>query len=269
MQFEATVMYSPYKCSMQQKSVQTGKKYLNMRFEVQLEFPDKQKLPFDNVYYLSSAIYERMSIIDADLSRHLHERRGFKHFTFSWIRIPHFRIIGNGIIPLSSDGYFLFTSPNSGVARTIAEGFLTKPTLKIGVCKASVKSVTPRDEPVFSASPQKFRCISPVILRTRKSVDDREIIWDLSPQEAQFKMFLARNLLKRYEDYHGKVPNTDHFEIGKIWSVKRCRLKIKDTYNRAHFMQFSVDSSPQLLQFAYQAGIGERNSLGFGMIEVD
>jgi CRISPR-associated endoribonuclease Cas6 len=154
------------------------------------------------------------------------------------------------------------------VAKTIAEGFLTRPDLVIGRCKARVSSVTPVGEPVFSAGFQRFRCLSPIILRTRRIADNKEIVWDLSPQETEFKESLAGNLLRRYVDYHNKSPDSSKFEVEEIRAVKRCRIRIKDTYNRAHFMEFTVNSNPALLEFAYQAGVGERNSLGFGMIEV-
>jgi len=238
-----------------------------MRFEVRLEFPKDQKLPFNNVYYLASTIYERMSVIDNVLSEEIHGRRGFKHFTFSWITIRDFRTVRDGIIPLSSEGSFRFTSPNDALSRSIAEGFLTKPELRIGHCMARVSGVAPLKEPSFVNGSQRFDCISPIILRIRRAVEGKEVIWDLSPRDEEFKPSLVKNLIKRYTDYYGKPPESNIFDV-RIWSTKGCRLKIKDTYNRAHFLSFTANSGRQLLEFAYQAGLGERNSLGFGMIEV-
>ena len=32
-------------------------------------------------------------------------------------------------------------------------------------------------------------------------------------------------------------------------------------------MEFEIEADPRLIQFAYDCGLGERNSMGFGMVE--
>jgi len=51
-------------------------------------------------------------------------------------------------------------------------------------------------------------------------------------------------------------------------NVKAKRLKIANNYRRCSLMEFEVQGSTELLEFAYEAGIGEKNAMGFGCLEV-
>ncbi|MBQ3421351.1 MAG: hypothetical protein IJH34_06715, partial [Romboutsia sp.] len=63
----------------------------------------------------------------------------------------------------------------------------------------------------------------------------------------------------------------------KIYSemkrVKRRRISIKKdgitTYHRAYFMDIILEGNKELIEFAYDTGLGEKNSMGFGCIKVE
>ena len=54
-------------------------------------------------------------------------------------------------------------------------------------------------------------------------------------------------------------------------NVKRKRIAIlKDpniTYHRAYMMDLILEGDLDLINFAYDVGLGEKNSMGFGMIK--
>ncbi|RLF61115.1 MAG: CRISPR-associated endoribonuclease Cas6, partial [Thermoplasmata archaeon] len=54
----------------------------------------------------------------------------------------------------------------------------------------------------------------------------------------------------------------------KVRRAKAKRIKIKDTFHRCVEMVFEASGSKELLTIGYQAGFGERNSMGFGMVKV-
>ena len=39
------------------------------------------------------------------------------------------------------------------------------------------------------------------------------------------------------------------------------------TYHRAYLMHFEMEADDRLVKFAYDSGIGEKNSMGFGMVK--
>ncbi|KAF5050590.1 CRISPR associated protein Cas6 [anaerobic digester metagenome] len=53
-------------------------------------------------------------------------------------------------------------------------------------------------------------------------------------------------------------------------SVKRKRITIDKngtpTYHRAYLMHFDMEADEKLVKFAYDCGLGEKNSMGFGML---
>ncbi|HEY9186303.1 MAG TPA: CRISPR-associated endoribonuclease Cas6, partial [Ignavibacteria bacterium] len=50
-------------------------------------------------------------------------------------------------------------------------------------------------------------------------------------------------------------------------SARRRRINIKGNYHRCFMMNFKMEADPRLIKFAYDCGLGEKNSMGFGMVE--
>ncbi|KAF5064115.1 CRISPR associated protein Cas6 [anaerobic digester metagenome] len=54
-------------------------------------------------------------------------------------------------------------------------------------------------------------------------------------------------------------------------SVKRKRITIDKngtpTYHRAYLMYFEIEADERLVKFVYDCGLGEKNSMGFGMVK--
>ncbi len=54
--------------------------------------------------------------------------------------------------------------------------------------------------------------------------------------------------------------------------VKRKRISINKgnatTHHRAYMMDLILEGDLDLIEFAYDVGIGEKNSMGFGMIKL-
>ena len=57
--------------------------------------------------------------------------------------------------------------------------------------------------------------------------------------------------------------------IPDIKTAKRRRIDIKGDYHRCYMMNFEIEADPKLIEFSYDCGLGEKNSMGFGMIETN
>ena len=57
----------------------------------------------------------------------------------------------------------------------------------------------------------------------------------------------------------------DHFEVLDIDDFKAKRVTIGSSFRRCSLMKMTVEASPELIGFAYDAGLGEKNLLPFEM----
>lgn len=236
---------------------------IEMRVEVKLAAKEIQKIPINYNYFLSGVIYRKIGIGDEDLASELHKSRSFKFFTFSRILAEERRIEGDTM--LIKNARFLLSSPREEIVKAFIEGILSEPAVKVASARFEVMSVEVKEKPALS-SPQAFKTLSPIVVRTVREQFGKMRTWELYPKDGDFYTHLKANLLKKYETFYGKEAE-DLFEIVKIYAVKPVRIDLKGIKHRASLMHFCVEASRELLNFAYDAGLGEKNAMGFGMVE--
>jgi len=91
---------------------------------------------------------------------------------------------------------------------------------------------------------------------------------DLYPKDAKFYENLHTNLVARYEEFYGRGVEHDFFDVLDVTDVKPKRISIGNSHRRCSLMKMTLEASPELLGFAYDAGLGEKNAMGFGCLEV-
>lgn len=90
---------------------------------------------------------------------------------------------------------------------------------------------------------------------------------DLYPKDPKFYENVHRNLVQRFCEFYDKSPR-DHFDIIEIRDMKPKRIKIAEGYRRCSLFRMKLEASQELLKFAYDAGLGEKNAMGFGCMDV-
>jgi CRISPR-associated endoribonuclease Cas6 len=118
-----------------------------------------------------------------------------------------------------------------------------------------------------------FKTISPIIARTKKEINGELKTRELTPTDQKFYENLEKNLVRKYNQFYDKEKKMDNIKISSDMKfVKRKRIAIeKDkvkTYHRAFMMDINIEGDLDLIKFGYNCGIGEKNSLGFGMINL-
>lgn len=91
----------------------------------------------------------------------------------------------------------------------------------------------------------------------------------ISPTDETFGELISGNFRRKYEACTGKKPGSDI----RIRCVDPEHLKKYSTFYKGFQIigwmgKFSLQGDPEHLSFLYDAGIGARNSLGFGMMKV-
>ena len=120
--------------------------------------------------------------------------------------------------------------------------------------------------PVFSDS-VVFRTLSPVYVKTQRKKDGRLVEVDLYPKDSKFYENLHTNLVGRYEEFYGSRVEHDHFEVLDVDDFKAKRVSIGNSFRRCSLMKMTLEASPELIGFAYDAELGEKNAMGFGCVD--
>ena len=240
-----------------------------MRLEIILKGKNNFKVPFNYNHILSAIIYNK--IADLNFANELHSSKSFKFFTFSQIYIPKRRIVKDGIIAKDGVISFYISSPNDFLIKSLVDGFLEDLEISFQNQKLTIQKIEALKTPEFS-SKSEFKTLAPIIVRTKKEIDGELKIWDLAPSDKFFKS-LENNLIKKYIKFNNLTKTDKKINIYSDMNfVKRKRISINKgnatTHHRAYMMDLILESDLDLIEFAYDVGIGEKNSMGFGMVKL-
>lgn len=236
-----------------------------MRLKINLKGKKNLKIPFSYNHILSSIIYNK--IIDLDLAHELHASNSFKFFNFSQLNIPNRKIENDGIISRNGKINLFISSPNELLIKSLVSGFVDDLEIKFKNEKLTVEKIEALKTPDFSEK-SEFKTISPINIRDVNSENKRI---DLAPSDKFFKG-IESNLIKKYCRFHDLESTGKKIKAySEMANVKRKRITIPKgpgtTYHRAYMMDIILEGDIDLIEFAYDVGLGEKNSMGFGMIE--
>ena len=207
-----------------------------------------------------------------ELAQKLHSSQSYKFFTFSNLHIHKFKPIKDGLLSQNGKIDFTISSPDDYLIKSLVEGFLEDLTVDFIGEALLVEKVELLPSPEFTDK-VNVETLSPVIARTKKEVDGELKTWDLAPSEEQFYRSLENNLINKYKEFN-KIEETDKKITisSEMAHVKRKRISIdkndQKTFHRAYLMDLTLEGDIDLIRFAYDAGLGEKNALGFGMIKI-
>lgn len=240
-----------------------------MRLKIILKGKNNFKVPFNYNHILSAIIYNK--IADLNFANELHSSKSFKFFTFSQIYIPKRRIVKDGIIAKDGVISFYISSPNDFLIKSLVDGFLEDLEISFQNQKLTIQKIEALKTPEFS-SKSEFKTLAPIIVRTKKEINGELKIWDLAPSDKFFKS-LENNLIKKYIKFNNLTKTDKKINIYSDMNfVKRKRISINKgnatTHHRAYMMDLILEGDLDLIEFAYDVGIGEKNSMGFGMVKL-
>ena len=95
------------------------------------------------------------------------------------------------------------------------------------------------------------------------------------PEDPAFSELVRQNLIRKHKVIRGRLPSDDAFtlEFDKNYIARKqgrvTRLiDFKGIKVRGVLCPFRVSGSRALIQIGYECGFGDKNSAGFGMVEV-
>jgi CRISPR-associated endoribonuclease Cas6 len=231
-------------------------------------------LPFDYHYQLMGAMYHYKELASKELSARLHYSREIKTFTYSEIMVPHRRARREeprGIEILDNYSYLIYSSPLKDYVEAVVTGMLSAPELRVGRLKFLVEGVEVLKEPEINWKDAVFRTISPVVIYAPEDNGKKKPLY---PTDKEWYVLVEKNIRHQYEEVHGEYPEaplfieTLRFKPKKYRFRKKSGEKVEEGAIKAVHGHFRFRGSPELIKFAYEAGIGERGAQGFGCLEV-
>lgn len=239
-----------------------------------LEFSSEKDfvVPIDYNYQIQGFLYKSIS---PKLARILHDegfeagKRKFRLFTFS-------RILGDYEIK-KTEGSIKFLSPFRLVVNSVlnefiqelAEELLRRKSVRIASQRVSLSSAEVADSAI-DRDKVKIKMLSPVtIYSTLSHPDGRKKTYYYSPFENEFGDLISENARKKFLAYHKKTPQGEiRLAPLKVNSGNQKIVSYKETIIKGWTGIYELSGDRELMKMTYDAGLGGKNSQGFGCFEV-
>lgn len=254
-----------------------------MRFKVTLQLLPQLKgreIPINYQYELSSAIYRILSKGDAEYAKWLHdngfriENKNFKMFTFSRLIAPYGIDKEKSRLIFKADKitwYIAFLPERS--TQEFIQGIFKDQQFEIAdsisgsVFKICEVQILPG---LNHKSEMLFETLSPICISHRNNNGKTDY---LSPSDPLYEQAILSGLLSRYQVFTGKRFEGETFcKLHTLSQPRSSLITIKkgtkaETRVRGFSYRFRLELPEELMQIAYNCGIGEKGSQGFGMIK--
>lgn len=245
-----------------------------MRLSITLTGSRQITLPVQYNHLVQATIYQ---LIEQPVLRNfLHEQgfamgqRKFKLFTFSrLLGRPRFDRTTKQLI-FTSPLRLVICSPVNFIVQELGNGFLRQGRIRLGEAVLQVDGVDVAD-PIIRTNAVTVRMLSPLVVYSTLEDGSRRFTYYYSPFEARFQELVLSNLAKKYLLIYGRAAAGEGFEIVPAY-VRQSDHKVveyKGTVIEGWMGSYNLTGDPQLLEVALHAGLGAKNSQGFGCCELE
>ncbi|BCU70078.1 CRISPR-associated endoribonuclease Cas6 [Stygiolobus caldivivus] len=221
-------------------------------------------IPVHYNYYLQSFFYKSFP---GKVRKDIHDSgvrlgpRKFKMFTFSRV-YGDFERRGDRLY-YKDYVYFAFSSALSKLVKYVYERVNAEPQFNIGKAKLEVDKMAMREFDKELAKRGSFYTLSPVVV-TKKTGDTSNYYF---PHQLEYTYLLQMNAKRKVLALTGKALKTD-IEV-RFDNWKRAVVRYKGTRVEGARGKLKVRGPLTALKVVYEAGLGVKNSQGFGMLEYE
>lgn len=236
-------------------------------------------LPIHYNHLIQGFIYRNINKVLADKYHDggfVFGKRSYKLFVFSRLLSKKVKI-EDGLISFSSPILLKIGAMDSRLLESLALYLIKKGEVKLGdnTCRFSSIEV---EAPINVNGAVLVKAISPISVRkTLYERSGKRKSYYFSPWEPEFSELILGNLKRKAKAFYGEgveLPEVEHSIIAPV-KVSSGNLKIfiykkgsKDYVVKGWMGLYELRLPQFYFDLAYSAGLGEKNSLGFGMIEV-
>lgn len=240
-------------------------------------------LPVNYQYALASWIYKVISRADTEYATFLHDqgftlgRKQFKMFTFSQLDFRPYKILGDRIQLLGNTLSLTVRFLVDSSMENFIKGLFLNQHCGLGNRESRVDfqvvGVEAKPRPVFNTT-MRYECLSPIVISAMR--DDGSTAY-LSPQEMAYRPILIQNLIRKHKALalHGGSNVNDYqvpdYSFRLLGEPRKKGTLIKEGTSEAtkviaYLFRFELTAPVELHEVGYYAGMGEKNSMGFGCV---
>ena len=198
-------------------------------------------------------------------------KRQFRFFTFS--RIYGRYLINSETIEFTGPLKLHMSSIHEDVLESFVKHLLIKGKIQLGSQQCELLRIDVEEKPKF-ARPIQVKTLSPItVYSTLTAGDGRKKTYYYSPTERDWEIQIFTNLWRKSQAL-GLGPSDPAYLAGaRIKPIRVGKqdlriMKYRDTVIKGWTGIYELNLPEEFFYLAYDAGLGAKNSQGFGMIEV-
>jgi len=241
-----------------------------VRIIVEFFAPGEVLLPWDYLDRLRGLFYHAMAWGRPKLARDVHDEgfsgggKRYKLVTFSLLYPERYELTPEGIRTRGRLRWWV-SSPIEPLLEAVALGLLARPEVRLGANTLYVEQIGVVLPPRFSEA-MALVTLSPIFVSTgERDAEGRFHKRFLSPEEPDFARVLADNLKRKSAAIYGEALESElRFEW--LGEPRSKLMMVNGVKVRGWMMCFRASGATDLIRLGYDAGFGERNAQGFGMV---
>lgn len=227
-------------------------------------------LPVHYNRQLQGMIYQN---IDSELAAFLHDQgysdgsRRFKLFTYSRLRGKYSLDLKEKTITFPQGAVLYISSPIKEFCTSLMGSMLQHP-LRLGALQVNADKIYVEKQPITEES-ITVNTLSPVVVySTLTMADGTKYTHYFQPGEKHFSKLLAENLRKKYLSYYRRPAPAGDVTVKVLNRPQQNITKYKQTIIKGYSCKLQLNGPKELLELAVDAGVGAKNSQGFGCLQV-
>jgi CRISPR-associated endoribonuclease Cas6 len=255
-----------------------------MRLRITCDVRRETAFPVNHQHHLMALSYGLVAVGDEEYARFLHnegyaaggEGKRVKLFCFSGLRCARRRSEGETLWLGPGAVTWLVSSPVEAFLRNFATGLLSAGLMRVGAQELPIAEVQTLPPPDLSRGAARFTCLTPIVASLPRPESEGGGPTYLRPRDGRaFSAAVRNNLLYKYRTLYGVPPQDDRFELtfdadylarNPHGGTKKITIKGIEVIGAQ--APFAADGSPELLALMVDCGAGEKNSAGFGMVDL-
>lgn len=235
---------------------------------VKLNFSGPLMLPLAYNHILQSAVYSLLPETESFATKmhdtgFTHGLHSYKLFCFGGLSGRH-TVTGHQIT-FYNEVQFKLRAVEYDFLEAAARTLAKRGQMRLLHTAANVKNMTLVLSHIQSDTVH-IRMISPVTVH--RTDENRKTIY-YAPFESEFALLVDLNFRRKWEAWCGLAPESGVALRPLAVTVRdKCVTTFKKIYITGYLGEYELHGDPDSLEFLYAAGLGDRNSQGFGMFEV-
>lgn len=255
-----------------------GERDRNMRLRIEFVSKSNIILPVGYTKYVQALIY---NIFSQKVRNFVHEEgyrsdRKFSLFCFSWILEEAKYFEKMKIFDFGQKISFYISSPVDDLIEDLINGLVKNDKFRIGENEIYLSVVTAIQKIFETPESIDIVALTPIEVHRTFMENGRNKTQYYSPFDKEFKELININIRDKWQAFYNE-PLSEEIEITPLFGGEKAEKKYKRVVyygfgDKKYIVEgwkgkYNLKGNPKVLSFVYDAGLGSKNSQGFGFIE--